>query len=183
MPAFRAVLGISKGVTMAKIEEPLGEVHNVTIVLESTTHFHVPDGSDVQVHPGAYHVSIAPDGHLALGAMQKPEQHGRILRAFKIWHSFRLIAPLAVSIAAEHDSLHIVLLLPGGGALQSTGSLRPAARRADTPTFATPHDLAHAIITRFPGPLPKYVHPFNAATVMAVPRIRREARPPQPGRS
>jgi len=157
---------------MVKVEEPFGELHNVTIVLESTAHFHARDGSDVQVHPGAYHVSIGPDGHLALGAMQKPEQHGTVLRAFRIWHSFRLTGPLAVSIAAQHDSLHIVLLLPGGGALQSTGSLRPAARLADTPTFVTPHDLAQAIITRFPGPLPKHVHPFNAATVLAVPGIR-----------
>src|SRR5690348_13171316 len=79
--------------TMAKVEEPFGELHNVTIVLESTAHFHARDGSDVQVHPGAYHVSIGPDGHLALGAMQKPEQHGTVLRAFRIWHSFRLTAP------------------------------------------------------------------------------------------
>ena len=157
---------------MATVAEARGELHNVTIVLESAAHFHARDGSDVQVHPGAYHVSLGPDGDLTLGAMQKPERHGTVLRAFGIWHPFRLTAPLALSIAAEHDRLHLVLLLPGGGALQSTGSLQPAARLADTPPFVTPHDLAQAIITRFPGPLPKYHHPFNAATVIAVPGIR-----------
>src|SRR5262244_602930 len=155
--------------TMAKVQEPPGELHDVTIVLESPTHFHAPNSSDVQVHPGAYHVSIAHDGHLALGAMQNPEHHGTVLRAFRTWHSFRLTAPLAVSVA-QHDSLHIVLLLPGGGALQATGSLRPATKLADTPTFATPHDLAQAMITRLP--FPKHSQPFNPATVLAVPGIR-----------
>ena len=154
---------------MAKVQEPPGELHNVTIVLESPTHFHAPNSSDVQVHPGSYHVSIAHDGHLALGAMQNPEHHGTVLRAFRTWHSFRLTAPLAVSVA-QHDSLHIVLLLPGGGALQATGSLRPATKLADTPTFATPHDLAQAMITRLP--FPKHSQPFNPATVLAVPGIR-----------
>src|SRR5438128_1849283 len=148
-PHFQA---LPRGWTMAMVGESPGELHNVTIVFESTAHFHAPDGSDVQVHPGAYHVSIGRDGHLLLGAVQTPERHGTVLRALRIWHSFRLTAPLAVSIAAEHDSLHIVLQLPGGGALQSTGSLRPAARLAGTPTFVTAHDLAQAIITRFPGP-------------------------------
>src|SRR5215470_12802021 len=157
---------------MATVAEPRSELHNITIVLESTAHFHARDGSDVQVHPGAYHVSLGPDGDLALGAMQKPERHGTVLRAFGIWHPFRLTAPLALSIAAEHDRLHLVLLLPGGGALQSTGSLRPAARLADTPPFVTPHDLAQAIITQFPLSPRKHSHPFNAATVMAVPGIR-----------
>jgi len=157
---------------MAMVGESLGELHNVTIVLESTAHFHAPNGSNIQVHPGAYHVSVWPDGHLLLGATQKPGQHGTVLRAFRIWHSFRLTSPLVVNIGAEHDSLHIVLLLPGGGALQSTVSLRPAARLADTPTFVTAHDLAQSIITRFPGPPPKYFHPFNAATVLAVPSTR-----------
>jgi len=97
---------------MAMVGESLGELHNVTIVLESTAHFHAPNGSNIQVHPGAYHVSVGPDGHLLLGATQKPGQHGTVLRAFRIWHSFRLTSPLVVSIGAEHDSLHIVLLLP-----------------------------------------------------------------------
>jgi len=36
--------------------------------------------------------------HLKLGATQKPEQHGTVLRAFRIWPSFRLTAPLAVHV-------------------------------------------------------------------------------------
>jgi hypothetical protein len=148
-----------------------GELDNATIALESPAYFHAPDGSEVHLHAGSHRVEFGPDGHLHVGSMQKGEGHGRPLRTLKFWHAFSLTAPLAVSVAAEHDSLHIVLLLAGGGALQSTGSLRPTARLADTPTFVTPHDLAQAIIMKFPDPLSPH-HSFNAATVLSTPGTR-----------
>ena len=154
---------------MAMVGNALGEVQNVTIVLENPAHFHGPDGSSVHVQPGSYHVGVGSDGHLLLGATQAPEPHRMVLQAFKLWHPFSLNAPLAVTIDGGHDAWNVVLLLPGGAALQATGSLRSSGR-AGTPAFVTDRDVAQAIIMRFPlpGVVAKLLYPFNAATVPSV---------------
>jgi hypothetical protein len=116
-------------------------------------------------------VEFGPDGHLHVGSIQKGEERGRPLRTLKFWHAFSLTAPLAVSVAGEHDVRHIALLLPGGAALESRGSLRAttAAGLTGIQTVVSAHDLAEAIVTRFPVPPTLVPRPFNAVSVLTAP--------------
>jgi hypothetical protein len=157
---------------MSIVTDSHDALHNVTIILDKTLHFSAPDGSAVEVGPGSHRVDLGADGHLQLASLEAPHHPGQPLRTFNVWHRLALDAPLSVIVIGEGHAHHIVLLLPGGAALQSTGSPhRQAEHHTQSPKFVTTADLAQAILDWTPSPsLPvlRFTFPFTRPSVLKV---------------
>ena len=151
---------------MSTIIDSRNALQTATITLERPLHFATAGGGHVEMHPGSYRVDIDATGHLELDAFESLHGAGKALHTFTTWHPFTLDAPVGVTVPADHDGQHIVVLLPNGSALQATGSLRRDEVRAH-PAFATPDALAEALLAWTPSPRWPTVHfPFNRLTVL-----------------
>lgn len=106
---------------------------DATIVdLSESIHFQTKDGADYIVGAGPYRVVGDDSDGLKL---QELEGTGTVaLKAEAVTHDFELRGPLALAVPEGEDRRHIVLLMPGGQALNAIGSLTGVASRATAST-------------------------------------------------
>lgn len=81
--------------------------------------FSSPSGTDIELPPSDYYVTVLPEGSFLL--VSSAEKRRWIITAKRAWHEFNLKSPLTLSVPAEHGE-NVMVLLPGGGALVAGGS-------------------------------------------------------------
>lgn len=97
--------------------------HLTTIDLDKASHFTAPDGSDVAVTAGTYRVARASGMNLLLVA--DAPQATREIPATTFTHKETLTAPFAFAVRKEEqeNTVHLLLLLPGGTGLDAAGRM------------------------------------------------------------
>jgi len=80
-----------------------------------------PKGQSVAVEPGTYRVAAA--GGDALKLTRDKGGGALVLAASRRDHKNTIATPLAVAVAGEADAQHLILLLPGGEALEAVGAI------------------------------------------------------------
>src|SRR5262245_53048492 len=100
-----------------------------TITFDRPVHFMAPDGSDVEVRTGSYHVESAGEQGLRLSPTNGEAQ--LLIQALPVTHSEVVDSPLPLVVATDEDSTHLVLLLPDKTALDASGTLSGVRSRAD----------------------------------------------------
>ncbi|TMQ30024.1 MAG: hypothetical protein E6K65_06875 [Nitrospirae bacterium] len=75
------------------------------------------------------------------------EKQTVLLKAQRTSHQDTLPVPVVLSVPDEGDSLHLVLLLPGGKALETVGSYRQVQTRG-LPELLTPTQLHDALLRK-----------------------------------
>lgn len=90
------------------------------IALADPLHFTAPDGSEVVVPAGTYHVDQGPGAQLQL--LPPDAAQGIVLATQSIDHGFDLTSPVALIVPADDGQQHVILLQPGGKALDALGS-------------------------------------------------------------
>lgn len=122
LPAF-CLAAMSPTFAAAQIALP-------TITLDRAVQFMAPDGSDVVLSPGTYPISRIDDSHLRL--VNRDDQHF-LIAAMKTTHGEAIVSQMAMTVTEEghDDHLHIVLLLPGGQALDAAGLVSHIQTRGD----------------------------------------------------
>jgi hypothetical protein len=150
-----------------------------TITLDRPAHFFSPDGSDVTVPSGTYLVEQEGDSQLRLlGEGDQPSGGQSIhIAASKTSHDETLIAPIAVGVIekGQDDSLHIVLVLPNGQALDATGSSSGVQSRAVLSSTLKPVQIQSAVnqfkVIAPPAPAqPSPQQMLPAAAIVRVPQ-------------
>jgi len=114
------------------------------ITLDRPAHFTAFDGSDVEIAAGAYRIEVAGESHLRLLS----EAAGPVeIEATKLAHEEAVAAPMAMAVAEENgdDEVHVVLMLPGGYALDAVGSFTGLRPRGAIAPALKPAQLQSAV--------------------------------------
>ena len=115
---FLTIFGLVISNTHAAITDPL-----TTIELETPIHFLAPDGSDLRIEAGTYTIEPAEEW---IRLISGSRHNARLIEATKGTHTLELPDALALSVGGttdEHKDLHhVILLLPSGESLESTGT-------------------------------------------------------------
>ena len=102
----------------ASVLDPL-----TSITIDQPVHFLASDGSDVVTGPGKY--SVEPAGKW-IRLIPGKEGDGLLIEAHQSSHELPLDHPLAMAFSGddetERDHKYVILLLPGGQSLESTGT-------------------------------------------------------------
>jgi hypothetical protein len=91
-----------------------------TITLDRIVHFTAPDFTNATAHPDIYHVIEAGTNRLKLKEVKR--QRVLIIEALGTHHSESLTTPVALYLQDDEKFPHVLLLLPGGKALEAVGS-------------------------------------------------------------
>jgi hypothetical protein len=120
----------------------LAVVDPMVITLAHPLHFSTPDGGEILVPAGAYHLDqsqvtrlqlLSPDGAQRL-----------VVAAQSIEHGFEVTSPLALIVPADEGQQHVILLQPGGKALDALGSASGVRTRVPIQPVA-PSRLSDAV--------------------------------------
>ena len=90
------------------------------IQLDKAVHFSSPEDQDVLAGPGRYQVEPTDEAQLRL--VPEGEKPPLLIAAATTSFDLDVAAPAALTIPYGEDTHHVVLLLPGGTALDSIGS-------------------------------------------------------------
>ena len=114
--AAMTVLGVG-----AQISETLSSPPDSTrITIDKPVHFSAADGSDLVAAAGTYRIEQATDRTLRLIPLEGKES--LVVEAQATTHEESIVSPLALSIPQQEDEHHVVLLSPGGNALDASGT-------------------------------------------------------------
>ncbi|TKB71476.1 MAG: hypothetical protein E8D45_11920 [Nitrospira sp.] len=98
------------------------------IQLEKAVHFSAPEGDDVLAAPGHYQVEPTVEAQLRL--IPEGSQPPIVIVALTSDFNVDVSAPIALTLSPREDVHHVVLLLPGGAALDGIGSYSGVKMRA-----------------------------------------------------
>jgi len=125
---LRIVLGImicGIGAVFAAAED---QPPSPRLTIDQPLSFLKKDGSEIPLQPGTYRLEAAQEHQLRLvpGATADPI----LIEAVELPHDRELTDPLAGTLATDDDTIHVVLFLPGGKALEAVGSRSGVRTRA-----------------------------------------------------
>jgi hypothetical protein len=117
-----------------------------TVTLDKPVHFTTPAGQDVMAPADLYRVEAVEATTLRL----TPDKgNGPVLiQALSTRHLDPITMPIAVMVPEAEDILHVVLLLPGGKALEAVGSLTAVRARAGVARLLSPDQLHQALLRK-----------------------------------
>jgi hypothetical protein len=120
------------------------ETRPPTITLDRAVHFTAADGGYIQVPAATYRIEQAGESGLRLA---KEGAQPIEIQATTIPHEESVSAPLAVAVVEEgqDDTLHLVLVVPGGQALDALGSFSGTRSRATFSPALSPFQLQSAV--------------------------------------
>ena len=119
-----------------------------TVSLEQPAHFLASDGSDLLIEAGTHEVDTLVGSRLRLNT-----EGGEtvFLDAHATTHSEEIEAPLAVTVRGEDpDVIHIVLVLPNGQALDTTGSISGTRSRGLSTLLISSTQIKFAVAQQAP---------------------------------
>jgi hypothetical protein len=150
-----------------------------TITLERPAHFTAPDGSDVQLPATSYRIEQAGESSLRLLKGGTPPIE---IQATKIVHDESVMSPTAVAVMEEgqDDTVHLLLVLPGGQALDAAGSFSGARSRGTFSPMLTTLQVQHAVSQARVAsqPAPQQSAPGSSVTIIRVPAGVGTVKPP-----
>jgi hypothetical protein len=105
-------------------------VQRPSVTFNHAIHFIAGEGSDVQLSPGTYGVEQAGQERLRL--VPSDSQPPIEIQATNIPHEEGVSSPIAMAVIEEgqDDQVHLVLVLPGGQALDAAGTFSGTRSRA-----------------------------------------------------
>jgi len=121
------------GCSTADVREASTTVTNVTeqdagpvpfqkiVEFDKTVHFQSSDGKDIVLAPGGYTVEVAEAG-LLLTSTDKEGSEGVVVRAQPTTHQEDVEAPEPVAVSGGEDQQVVMMVMPGGKALQAIGT-------------------------------------------------------------
>ena len=112
-----------------------------TVAIDRELHFQTSEGADVVIVPGVYSVGALASG---LQLIHQRVNFPFSVSALPTTHQENITRPVALLIASDPDLLHIVLLFPGGKALDAIGYLSAVRPRDITPKVLEPSRIAAA---------------------------------------
>ena len=118
----------------------------VTIDRELT--FLTSEGADLVIVPGVYSVAALASG---LQLIHHKASFPFSVSAAPTTHQENVARPVALLIASDPELLHIVLLLPGGKALDAIGYLNPARPRDVIPKVLESSRITAAVMKQGAG--------------------------------
>lgn len=115
-PALGFVICLTAAVYVAAQDQPL----LASLVFDQPLHFLKKDGGDILLAPGLYRLEAAQEHQL--GLLPETAAGPIIVEAVELHHDKELTAPEVGTLATDEDTVHVVLFLPGGKALDAVGS-------------------------------------------------------------
>ena len=128
-----------------------------SIELNSTAYFLASDGKEAIVSPGHYRVKAEDNSQLRL--ISRDEEAGLLVQGLPMDHTDEVPVPVALSVPAPEQRLHIVLLFPGGTGLEAIGSLSPVRTRGEPPARLSPSQIHQALIDKVSAMTPSHPAP------------------------
>jgi len=110
---------------------------DIIVEFHEAKHFTAPDNSDLVVRSGVYRVAAGQGAQLQLSPQDGVNPI--LITAQTFEHNFDLASPVALIIPRDEDRQHLVLLQPGGKALDAVGSASGVGTRG--PIQPIPTDL------------------------------------------
>jgi len=159
------------GLTTAKADIGL------TITLDRPLHFTAPDGSDVGLPAASYRIEQAGESGLRLLKEGAPPIE---IQATKISHDESVTSPTAVAVMEEgqDDAVHLLLVLPGGQALDAVGLFSDVRSRAMLSALR-PVQVQSAVNQFMATPQPSTPSPQQGVSPNAIVRVP-QAQPTSP---
>ncbi len=118
------------------------------LVLDKPIHFRAADGTDTLVDAGTYAVDTPSESRMRFIAEGKPEI---VLDTQKVKHTETIEQSVAITVSGEDpDVMHVVLLLPGGQALDAIGSVSGTRLRGTREVTITAGQLQNALAAQQP---------------------------------
>jgi len=159
----------------SEVEPALDVVSDPLVIdLPRSIHFTAPDGGDVQLPPASYHIEQAGESSLRLVKDGAPPIE---IQATRIPHDESISAPLRLAVMEEgqDEELHLLLLLPGGQALDATGSYSGMRSRGTFSSMLTTLQVQNAVSQVRVLPPPTQQQPSSqpiapASTIVRVPQ-------------
>lgn len=108
-----------------------------TVMVDRSIHFSNPEGSDVEIPAGTYHVE--PEGESRLRLSASDGGSTLLIHAQPTTHTEAIESPIALTVASGEDTSHILLLMPDQTALDATGSSSAVRSRAALAPLPAPH--------------------------------------------
>ncbi len=138
-----------------------------TVMLDRSIHFTSPEGTDVKVPAGPYHLESAGESRLRLRATDGGATF--LIHVQSTRHTESVDSPLALAVATDEDTTHIVLLMPDKTALDAQGSHSGVRSRADLSQPLKAFQLKKAAATHIqrmmPGVAPIALYPADGAVI------------------
>lgn len=112
---------LDEGAMRGSEPAPLPVIDFSSIELKKALHFTAADGSDLVVPSGIYHVDEGQGDQLQLS----PQDGAKplLMAAMAVEHDVEVLSPVALTVPFDADQHHVLLLQPGGRALDAAGSL------------------------------------------------------------
>ena len=99
-----------------------------SIMLERTAYFFKPGGGYTMAAPGLYLLRVRDDSQLLLIPGQG--RQALLVQAQSTRHQDQIQEPVALSVLDKESLLHLLLLLPDGGGLETVGAFSPVHLRS-----------------------------------------------------
>lgn len=99
-----------------------------TVMLDRSIHFSNPEGSDVEVPAGTYHVESAGRSRLRLNSADGGAAF--LIQVQSTMHTEAIESPIALTVASGEDTTHLLLLMPDHTALDALGGASAVRSRA-----------------------------------------------------
>jgi len=138
-----------------------------TVSLDRPVFFESPTGKTAIAQAGIYRVEPAEGAGLRLIPAKGSQRDVLILQALAVKHADAIATPMALSVPETEDSLHVVLLLPGGKALEAVGTYSAVHTRGSMPSVLSSAQLHEAFLRKQAG----QVRPNNPATNRSSPTL------------
>jgi len=139
-----------------------------TVTIDRELNFQTSEGSDLVIVPGVYSVVALASGlHLIHHKTNFPFS----VSAAPTTHQENIARPVALLIASDPDLLHIVLLFPGGKALDAIGYLNAVRPRDITPKVVESSRITAAWMKQVAG---QAVSPSVSSSVPSNPAVTAE---------
>ena len=119
-----------------------------TVTIDRELNFPTSEGADLVIVPGVYSVVALTSG---LQLIHQKTNFPFAVSAAPTTHQENVTRPVALLIASDPELLHIVLLSPGGKALDAIGYLNPAHPRDVIPKVLESSRITAAVMKQGAG--------------------------------
>ena len=114
-----------------------------TITFAQPLYFDAPEGPPTYVPAGNYRV--AQEKHASLRLTHRDEESSILIHTQSLSQVDQVSVPVALSVPEPDDTLHLVLLLPGGKGLESIGSFESVRVRGGLRRLISPDRIHQAL--------------------------------------
>ena len=154
LPAFGSEETNPTSVTIPVPQTPEAVDSNLLIQLDRPIHFLNPEGKDLVVEDGTYHITLESNGQLRLnsdGLFEPILIQGTVTR-----YEFEVPESQAVLVSAEEneDEWHLIFLSPDGRAIDASGSVSGTRSRGAISLFQSTARIQQAVSQSIASPPP-----------------------------